>query len=316
MNCIMEQIILSVIIAVHNTEEYVEQSLKSLDQALHGYKLSSTVEAIIVDDASSDNSVSIINNYKPDNFKKRFFSVNYNNVGKVKRFAFKQCQGNYITILDSDDAFRNNALTLITKTLVSNKYDMVITPISEVYNNFQVDAITHLTQQEKISQDNATKLFLSHKKIEGHIAGKFIKRSLLTDDFFPETLCYEDIITIGHAISKSTDILFCNSHLYLYRKRTGSISNDKGGEKIAMLFDALEKIENIFSPQLKYANIVNALWVKCISDLVARGKGRLPIPENAKRKLSTINTLSFVLDPKVRLSRKRMLLKLKVMNVT
>ncbi|WP_178090802.1 glycosyltransferase family 2 protein [Plesiomonas shigelloides] len=132
----MEQIILSVIIAVHNTEEYVEQSLKSLDQALHGYKLSSTVEAIIVDDASSDNSVSIINNYKPDNFKKRFFSVNYNNVGKVKRFAFKQCQGNYITILDSDDAFRNNALTLITKTLASNKYDMVITPISEVYNNF------------------------------------------------------------------------------------------------------------------------------------------------------------------------------------
>ena len=72
MNCIMEQIILSVIIAVHNTEEYVEQSLKSLDHALHGYKLSSTIEAIIVDDASSDISVSIINNYQPEKFKKRF----------------------------------------------------------------------------------------------------------------------------------------------------------------------------------------------------------------------------------------------------
>lgn len=311
----MERIVLSVIIAVHNTEEYIEQALKSLDQALSGYKLDSAIEAIIVDDASSDNSASIIENYQSINFKKRMFSVNYNNVGKVKRFAFKQCLGDYITILDSDDAFRINSISLITDILNTNKYDMVITPISEVYHSFHIDSISQLDQQENISQDSATQLFLAHKKIEGHIAGKFIKRSLLLEDFFPELLCYEDIITIGHAISKSNNILFCHSKIYLYRKRAGSISNDKSGEKISMLFDALEKIEMIFSPQKKYNNVVNALWVKCILDLVTRSEGKLPIPKIAKEKLNSINTLRFILDPKVRLSRKRMLLKIKAMNI-
>ncbi|MGL5758118.1 glycosyltransferase family 2 protein [Plesiomonas sp.] len=308
----MEKPLLSIIIAAHNTAEYIDICLKSLDDALNGYTASRLIEAIIVNDASTDDTLKKVNDYKETRFIKKVFSVNYTNVGKVKNFAFNQCTGEYITVLDSDDALRHHSLVNVLNIIEKEKYDMFISPIIEKHGAFTVDA-THIPfKGEVLNKQQACEAFLSHKKTEGHIAGKLIKSSNLSSENFIDLPCYEDIITVGYALKKSNRIFFSHTPFYLYRKRTGSTSDDKSGSKTLLFFSALEMLEKIFDYNDNFKNMIDALWVKSISDLVSRGKNKIIIPEKAKNKIASINSLPFILDPKIRLSRKKMLIKLKV----
>ncbi|MGL6002438.1 MAG: glycosyltransferase family 2 protein [Plesiomonas sp.] len=308
----MEKPLLSIIIAAHNTAEYIDICLKSLDDALNGYTASRLIEAIIVNDCSTDDTLKKINDYKEIRFIKKVFSVNYTNVGKVKKFAFNQCTGEYITVLDSDDALRHDSLVSVLNIIEKEKYDIFISPIIEKHGEFIIDSIAQHDKGEILNTQQACELFLSHKKIEGHIAGKLIKSANLSEKDFIDLPCYEDIITVGHALKNSNRVFFSHTPFYLYRKRTGSTSDDKSGNKILLLFSALEILENIFSDNKAFKNMIDALWVKSISDLVSRGNKKTKIAEKAKNKIASINSLPFILDPKIRLSRKKMLIKLKV----
>jgi glycosyltransferase involved in cell wall biosynthesis len=93
---------LSIIIPVYNEEKSIETLLSKIDHALP-LKFINEVECIIYNDASSDRSLEIIENYIPLNFKKIIFSNSKNN-GKGFNVinGLKQASGNLILIQDGD----------------------------------------------------------------------------------------------------------------------------------------------------------------------------------------------------------------------
>lgn len=88
---------ISVIMPVFNTEKYLEDSIKSiLNQTFSNF------EFIIIDDASTDNSLKIIESFKD----KRIVVVKKNkNTGYTKslNIGLKLAKGKYIARMDSDD---------------------------------------------------------------------------------------------------------------------------------------------------------------------------------------------------------------------
>jgi len=91
---------LSIIIAAYNADKYIEDTIKSaLNQTIQDK------EIIIVNDGSTDNTMSIVNKYLPSDLIK-VYSFPYNRgAANAYNFGVLHSSGDFITFLDSDDIY-------------------------------------------------------------------------------------------------------------------------------------------------------------------------------------------------------------------
>jgi len=112
---------ISVIITTYNYENYIERSIRSaLDQSLSKKEY----EIIVVNDASTDNTKKILDNYKDD---VRLINLDKNGgLSAARNAGVKKAKGQFIVFLDADDYIHRDTL-LIQKTFLAenNKLDAV-----------------------------------------------------------------------------------------------------------------------------------------------------------------------------------------------
>ena len=99
----MDKGLISVVIPVYNREKYIKECIDSvLNQTYQNF------EIIIVDDGSTDKTVEIIESINDERIK--LFKNNHLGVSEATNFAFKQINGEYIALLDSDDTMISDRL--------------------------------------------------------------------------------------------------------------------------------------------------------------------------------------------------------------
>jgi len=106
---------ISILMANYNNEKYLKQAIDSiLGQSYLDWEL------VVIDDASSDNSRKIIEEYT-DNKKIKFIE-NKKNIGYTKNLikGVEVASGEIIVILDSDDAIRKDALEKLVEHYKNN----------------------------------------------------------------------------------------------------------------------------------------------------------------------------------------------------
>src|SRR6476661_6415310 len=91
--------LVSVVLATYNGELFIEEQIKSILQQTY-----SPIELIIVDDASTDNTISIIQQFEASHSCIRLFTSE-RNVGYIKNFekGMLLASGEYIALSDQDD---------------------------------------------------------------------------------------------------------------------------------------------------------------------------------------------------------------------
>ena len=91
--------LLSVIIPVYNTEKYLEACLDSVLGQTCG-----DIEAIVVNDGSTDGSASILSRYE-ERYPGKIRAVHQDNrgIGAVRNRGVIEARGKYIAFIDSDD---------------------------------------------------------------------------------------------------------------------------------------------------------------------------------------------------------------------
>lgn len=90
----------SIIIPVYNSEKYLSECLDSIKrQTFTDY------EVILVDDGSSDSSLSICEAYNCDD--PRFIAIHQTNAGTsaARNTGLRHANGQYITFIDNDDCW-------------------------------------------------------------------------------------------------------------------------------------------------------------------------------------------------------------------
>jgi len=93
----MKEPLVSVLMPVYNSNRYVREAIASvLNQSYTNY------EFLIIDDCSTDDSISVIKNFSDERIK---FYQNEENLGYIKslNFLLGKCKGEYIVRHDNDD---------------------------------------------------------------------------------------------------------------------------------------------------------------------------------------------------------------------
>ena len=118
----LERPLISVIMPVYNTGKYLAEAIESvINQSFTKWEL------ICVNDGSTDNSIDILNNYAAKDTRIKVFSQPQSGyISKARNKALQHVSGIYIAMLDSDDKYDVDTLSLIQKRIEETKAQFVL----------------------------------------------------------------------------------------------------------------------------------------------------------------------------------------------
>lgn len=119
--------IISVIIPTYNREDTIVESVKSvLNQT---YK---NLELIIVDDASTDNTLKVLSDIKDDRLSIYPQTVNQG-ANYCRNYGISKAKGRYVSFNDSDDIWHRKKLEVCLNMLVNKNADVVFSSFFRIY---------------------------------------------------------------------------------------------------------------------------------------------------------------------------------------
>ncbi|MDD4417813.1 MAG: glycosyltransferase [Bacteroides graminisolvens] len=139
----------SVIIPVYNTEKYVRQAVESICR-----QTLKDLEIIIVNDGSTDGSMTILEELAAQDERIKLFSQENQGQSAARNFATEKAKGKYIYFMDSDDFLEKDALQLCFEKAESNNLDFVLFD-AEILNPQDTTAIDITYQRTQIMDEES-----------------------------------------------------------------------------------------------------------------------------------------------------------------
>lgn len=173
--------LLSIIIPAYNTVNYIEKTLNViLNQSYKNF------EIIIVDDCSTDNLKTIIDNYSLTHSNIKYIKNTMNKgVGISRNIGLNCAKGEYITFLDSDDWPDLFIYETAIDVLKQNKSaDVVIWGIKNEFNSVASSYIRNNIKKYNEIDKNVALLLLCNSisldvKISSYLGSKLFRKSLI-----------------------------------------------------------------------------------------------------------------------------------------
>lgn len=207
-----------IIVPVFNVEQYLPKCIESLiNQTYDNYKIT------LIDDGSTDNSGLICDMYSfeyPDLIK--VYHKNNGGLSDARNFGVRNTKYEYIIFVDSDDFVGETFIEDFVVTLEKYNCDMVVTPLTKVYNN---EAMTSKNYGDIVVMDKFQALEEScYEELFGNYAvSKLFRRETVERYPFPLNRLFEDSYTTYKYIYDSDRIVYLNKSNYFYLQRDGSI---------------------------------------------------------------------------------------------
>lgn len=239
----------SIIVPVYNSSNYLRACLDSLvNQTL------SDIEIIAIDDASSDNSLAILEEYQKK--YKNLIKVlkNNKNIGQsaTRNKGIKIAKGDYIGFLDSDDYVNYNMYKTMYEGAVKNNYpEIVITGLNFVKNDYYLkNNFIGLGRKEgriiDVLKDPNFILMQSPS-----VCNKLFRKDIIKNNLFLEGKMWEDVaFTFSHMFNANRILVFNNAD-YFYRKRNNEGVSSIGFNINPHLLDIIEVADSIEKETIK-----------------------------------------------------------------
>lgn len=217
----------SIIVPVYNVEKYLEKCINSiLNQSFSDYEL------ILVDDGSTDNSLSICEYFVALNDKVNVIHQNNGGLSSARNVGLNKASGKYIVFIDSDDFVSLNMLSNCYNILsCDEKIDILnfgyrkVTEDGNLICNRSYDK-PDLTVREALIE------ILMDRNINSFAWSNIYKRELFKDISFPVNTYFEDKYTTYRIYDRAKKVIVVPEQYYNYLVRPGSICNEKQLSKI------------------------------------------------------------------------------------
>jgi len=225
----------SIIIPVFNVAPYLKQCLDSvISQTFQ------SIEIIIINDCSTDNSSQIIEEYKKiDNRIVYIFLEKNVGAGDARNEGIKIATGKYIVFVDSDDWIAKNYIETLYNNIEKYNCDMISA------NFYTYDNKTDKTEENKCPKNFYNTIFNSSLKKSYFLflSNNYLWVRIYRKDFLRKNNIYfklnklEDSLFLWEVVLASDNFRFIDEAIYYYRlNRNHSLTtSDYAGAYIAGL---------------------------------------------------------------------------------
>lgn len=217
---------LSIIIPVYNVEDYIQRCIESvIFQDNNTY----SIECVIVDDCSPDNSMRIIYNIIEQYKGNIFFSIvrheQNKGLSEARNTGMKHAHGEFVLFLDSDDYLMPNSISYMFDT--SNKYPSVDIIIGNVYEHKYKKNQYEYKEPLLISGGYEVRKWLLSHDYAVSSWNKIFNREFLIDNrlFFEPDILHEDIPWTYLLYTKISSVLLLPNVTYSYWFNPKSITS-------------------------------------------------------------------------------------------
>ncbi|MDX2213849.1 MAG: glycosyltransferase family 2 protein [Oculatellaceae cyanobacterium bins.114] len=251
----------TVIIPAYNTAVYIAKAIQSaLNQTLHN------IEVIVVDDASTDNTLEVVKTFSDERLKILKNPCNAG-VSVTRNRALREAKGQWIALLDSDDWYAQNRLEELLKIAEMTEADIICDDIAFMHLGENTPWSTLLKQSGQQIEENkqVDPVYFVETGIYGRqglhlgLSKPLFKRDFLLHNhiFYNEKLrVVEDFHFALNCLISGAKFIFVPTPYYFYLRRPGSLVTQGKVKHIDQFNDAiLDLMENKnaqISPQLKH----------------------------------------------------------------
>lgn len=239
---------ISVIIPVYNSEVFIEQCIQSLkNQSFTDF------EAILIDDASTDTSLSRIANATKDD--DRFVVIEQTeNKGPsaTRNIGMDYAKGEYITFLDSDDQFVPSAFRTLYNMATQHELDLIDFAGAPAYETEQVKELwtENIDKRSPIPGVLTGKeLFCEYIRLNEYYVAlylHFFRRSLLEEGplRLEEGIIHEDVLFTPLLHSRAQRAMLLPELLYQRNIRFNSlVTSPRGIYNVRCMFTVITRLE-------------------------------------------------------------------------
>lgn len=239
---------ISVLFYVYNAENFLRDSLNSLlNQSFHDF------EVICVDDESTDNSLSILEEYSKKDKRFKFISLSHSGFSKSINTIMNLCGGKYLYFMNPDSKLKFHALEIMHQKIQEKNADFLFTNVNFEYNNLYYNKSDSMNLIHKKFGDK----ILSHVNIGNLIFGideslenKFFNFDFIRDNdiSFKEDLEFPTTVFFYDALLSAKNVLFLEDFLFEHRKPLDSLKlKDMGLSDVYAVYDSISDLFNEYS---------------------------------------------------------------------
>ena len=236
--------LISIVVPIYNVENYLRQCLDSIQNQT--YK---KFECIMVNDGSMDSSQQIAEEYLTDS---RFKLINQSNKGLSEArntgISHIREESTFVAFVDSDDYIYPDFLETLIEH-IEDDVDIIEGMIDYFHDEIKVDNVCHdFEKQILISKDDKLgKLALNELRVS--VFPKLFRKSLFTEDFFPEGWIFEDLAVVPELVIHSGKWIKLPKVIYGYRIRPNSITTKEFSEEKLDVFKIFGKYDLFFKDE-------------------------------------------------------------------
>lgn len=234
---------ISIVVPVYNAEKYLKKCVDSILNQTH-----KNLELLLVDDGSTDKSLSIMKSYENKDQRVKVFHKQNGGQGSARNLALNNVTGDFIGFVDSDDYIKNDMYEKLLKCIIDYNADI---SVCGVVND-------HLIMKKEFKYYNGIKVFSTSDEIlDSYFKypylgdtcwNKLYKADLWENIRFPEIKSREDIAILYKIYFSCKKIVRMGDCKYIQYIRPGST------EQKTFTEDKLISI-NIAKNQVKYIKV-------------------------------------------------------------
>lgn len=213
----------SIIVPVYNSGEYLKECMDSI--ACQSFK---DFEVLMIDDGSTDSSPILMDEMiKIDN---RFKAIHKKNggVSSARNVGLSMAQGEFVTMIDSDDIIDRNYLEALYKTCIEKNVDVAICNNIRMFNSGgNIDRIAETISDDRIvSGEEVLDTFDNSRRVAYYAVGKMFLRKTLGELRYPLDirLCEDDVFNVRFYSLPGISAAFCSRAEYGYRIHGSSLT--------------------------------------------------------------------------------------------
>lgn len=207
---------LSIIVPAYNVNQYIDACLLSLIKQETKYHY----EIIVVNDGSTDSTLSNIMKYK-DNSLIKIIDKSNGGLSSARNRGLENSHGKYISFVDSDDIVESTFVEDLVSVAMKAKADIV-------QGSYQILGNSQEKRENKVGSVRKINPFTS---LYGYPWGKIYRTSLFKNVKFPENFWFEDTMMMYRVWPKAKVVYTISNIIYNYRINLNGITKSSNGNK-------------------------------------------------------------------------------------